>query len=70
MLQKHLEENLFCRCKLCHSENVHVNRRFFPNIVTYPFGLGLFIMMGIQPLPVKMVCNDCNKNFFGSGIHH
>jgi hypothetical protein len=70
MPQKYIEEHLFCSCKQCNSENVRAVGRYLPNMLFYPLGLGLLTMTGVQPLPIKMVCNDCSAEFFGSGIHH
>lgn len=70
MPQISIEDHLFCRCKQCDSENIQVIRNYFPNAIMYPIGLALLVLTGLQPLPIKMMCHDCQMKFYGSGIHH
>ena len=70
MPQKYIEEHLYCHCSQCNSENIHVARSYLPNFVLYPLGLALLVITGVQPLQIKMTCNNCQNKFFGSGIHH
>jgi hypothetical protein len=67
---KYIEEHLYCHCNQCNSENIHVVRSYLPNFVFYPLGIALLAITGVQPLPIKMMCNDCQNKFFASGIHH
>ncbi|CAM3457776.1 hypothetical protein SHPE106448_14695 [Shewanella pealeana] len=69
-LRKKMEQHLFCQCKHCQSKQVFVSFRFVPNILSYPLGLGGLTLIGIQPVPIKLRCRECQRSFFASGIHH
>ncbi|MCL1137487.1 hypothetical protein [Shewanella pneumatophori] len=69
-LQKKMELNLFCQCRYCQSKQVKVRFKFLPNLISFPLGLGILSLLGLQPLPIKMQCKSCDKTFYGSGIQH
>ncbi|WP_108946404.1 hypothetical protein [Shewanella halifaxensis] len=69
-LQKKMELHLFNECRYCQSKQVKIRLKFLPNLISFPLGLGMMILLGLQPLPIKMQCKSCNKTFFGSGIQH
>ncbi|WP_143078432.1 MULTISPECIES: hypothetical protein [Shewanella] len=66
-----------CQCPTCSFKGANgriseamIDFGFIANWLTVPVGLGTMILLGLQPLPIKMSCPACGNTFFASGFRH
>lgn len=66
-----------CQCPTCSYQSANgriaeacIDFGFIANWLTVPLGFGTMILLGLQPLPIRMSCPVCGNTFFASGFRH
>ncbi|WP_345844352.1 hypothetical protein [Shewanella algae] len=66
-----------CHCQACsfqpqanHITEAKIISHFAGNWLAVPVGVCIMVLLGFQPLPIKMSCPVCGNTFFASGFRH